>query len=101
MKTFMLALIISLFTLQGVFSLTNTVRIDDDKYCAKLRDGKLTMMHNGSVLTANVTLTNGTQIKTDGSIVKPDGATVVLKEGECVDKDGISEEKKPKKSLGK
>jgi hypothetical protein len=95
MKTFLLILVTSLFTLQGVFSITHPV--NDDQYCAKLRDGKLVMMHDGIIMTADVTLQNGTQIKMDGSIIKQDGETIVLKDGECVDKNGISGEKKPKK----
>lgn len=99
MKTFLLALIISLFTLQGVFSWNNPT--PDDQYCAKLRDGKLIMMHDGAIMTGDVTLENGTQIKIDGSVVKPDGETIVLKDGECIDKKGITEEKKPKRKYRK
>lgn len=69
----------------------------DDSYCAKLRDGKLVMMHNGEVMTADVTLENGTQIKTDGSIITQDGKTIVLKDGECVNKKGIVEDGHPKR----
>ena len=98
MKTFLLVLITSLFALQGFFNVN--VPQDDEKYCAKLRDGKLVVMHEGAVLTGDVTLQNGTQIKTDGSIVKQDGQTIVLKEGECVDKSGVSETK-PKKKMRK
>jgi hypothetical protein len=97
MKVFLLLLVTSLFALQGVFN--TTVPQDDERYCAKLRDGKLVVMHEGSVLTGDVTLKNGTQIKIDGSIVKQDGGTIVLKDGECVDKNGMSEEKKPKKKF--
>jgi hypothetical protein len=88
-------LVTSLFTLQGVFSVNN--RTTGDQYCAKLRDGKLIMMHEGVIMTGDVTLENGTQIKIDGSVIKPDGETIVLKDGECIDKKGITEEKKPKK----
>lgn len=98
MKTFLLVLVVSLFALQGVF---NTPQSDDGRYCAKLRDGKLIIMYEGTVVTGDVTLENGTQIKTDGSVVKPDGETIVLKDGECIDKKGISEEKKPKRRLRK
>lgn len=96
MKNILLVLLTSLFVLQGVFGF-NTQQREGDQYCAKLRDGKLVMMHDGIMLTADVTLQNGTQIKVDGTIVKPDGGTIALKDGECVDKDGVSPEKKPKK----
>ncbi len=61
---------------------------DDDKYCAKIKDGKVSVMHEGNPITGTVTLTNGTQIMTDGTIVNRDGTKSVLKEGECADKDG-------------
>jgi hypothetical protein len=95
MKTFLLAFITSLFVLQGIFGFTR--QNNDEQYCAKLRDGKLVVMYAGNILTGDVTLKNGTQIKIDGSVVKPDGETIALKDGECVDKDGISPEKKPKR----
>lgn len=95
MRNFLLVLVTSLFVLQGVFGFN--AQKEGDQYCAKLRDGKLVIMHDGILLTADVTLKNGTQIKVDGTIVKPDGGTIALKDGECVDKDGVSPEKKPKK----
>ena len=70
---------------------------NDDNYCAKLRDGKLVMMHNGEIMTADIVLENGTQIKTDGSIVMQDGKTIVLNDGECVNKKGKVEDGHPKK----
>lgn len=64
---------------------------DKDRYCAKLKDGKLTVFHEGNTLTGTVTLTNGTQIMTDGTVMKKDGTKVMLKEGECVNKEGAIE----------
>jgi hypothetical protein len=77
MKNFLLVLVTSLFVLQGVFGFTQ--QKDGEQYCAKLRDGKLVMMHDDILLTGDVTLKNGTQIKVDGTIVKPDGGTIALK----------------------
>ncbi|HEV7231890.1 MAG TPA: DUF6799 domain-containing protein [Bacteroidia bacterium] len=65
-----------------------TSAVHGDKYCVKLKDGRLVTMHEGSEITADVTLANGTQVKTDGTVIKKDGTKVVLREGECVDKDG-------------
>ena len=61
---------------------------NDDKYCAKVKDGKVAVMHDGNPITGTVTLTNGTQVMTDGTIVMRDGTKTTLKEDECVDKDG-------------
>jgi hypothetical protein len=73
--------------------------VHGDKYCAKMKDGKLTVMHEGNVLAADASLSNGGTVRTDGTIVKKDGSTVTLKEGECVDKDGkIMKETKKEKS---
>jgi hypothetical protein len=80
--------IIFLF-IAAVFSL-NTIAADPhgDKYCAKMRDGKMVIMYEGKTVTADVTLANGTLIKTDGTIIRQDGTSVMLKEGECIDRDG-------------
>ena len=70
-----------------------------EKYCAKLKDGKLVVMHRGAVLNSDVTLANGTVVKTDGTIVKKDGSTLMLKENDCIDKAGkVAEENTNKKS---
>ncbi len=57
-------------------------------YCAKLRDGKVIVMQNKKELTIDVTLANGTTVKTDGTILKPDGTQINLKKGECADNNG-------------
>jgi|GEM_PF-1446747 len=59
-----------------------------DKYCAKLRDGRLIVLHQGQEVTAEVTLENGTVIKPDGTVIKKDGTRVVLRDGECVSVEG-------------
>ena len=58
---------------------------------AKMVDGKMMMMKNGSwvAMTSEVTMTNGTKVKTDGTVVMKDGKTKKLKNGECVKSDGM------------
>ena len=60
----------------------------DDRYCAKMKDGVMKVVHEGEVITMDVLLADGTQVKTDGNIIKKDGTRITLKEGECVDKSG-------------
>lgn len=70
-----------------------------DKYCVKMQDGRLTVVHEGSAINSDVTLSNGIIIQIDGTILKKDGSKVELKEGECIDKDGkVTEENSKKKS---
>ncbi len=59
-----------------------------DKYCAKMKDGLKVIMHKGDLLASEITLTDGSRLKTDGTVVKKDGTTWVLKDGDCVEKDG-------------
>jgi hypothetical protein len=59
-----------------------------DKYCAKLRDGRIVVSYQGNLITSDVTLENGTIIKPNGTIIKRDSVRLVLKEGECVDLKG-------------
>jgi uncharacterized protein YdeI (BOF family) len=58
------------------------------KYCAKLKDGKIMVVQNKNELTIDVTLANGTTVKTDGTIIKTDGSQIILKNGECIDNSG-------------
>src|SRR6185295_7409417 len=59
-----------------------------EKYCAKVKDGNLMVMQNKAELTIDVTLENGTIVKTDGTVIKKDGSKMVLKDGECLDHNG-------------
>ena len=74
-----------IFLTASIFSLSMLTAGNDpvsgDKYCAKIKDGKLTVMYQGYPLTSSITLN-------DGSIIKKDGSTVLLREHQCVDKDG-------------
>ena len=65
---------------------------DPDKYCAEFRDGVLKVIHNGEPLTEDVTLANGTKIHTDATIEKKDGSVTVMKDGQCVDLAGNSDD---------
>jgi hypothetical protein len=58
------------------------------KYCAEMKDGKLTMMNEDKVMTADVTLDNGIIITSDANVVNKDGKKTALKAGECIDTDG-------------
>jgi hypothetical protein len=61
---------------------------EGDKYCARMKDGMMRVMHENHPITTTIVLHDGTQIKTDGTVIRKDGTHYVLKEGECVDKDG-------------
>lgn len=91
MRTLIVIIAVSAF----MFHITSTDTQPLDQYCAELRDGKLVVMFQGTVLTSDVTLDNGVQLKTDGTLIKEDGTTLVLKQGECIGKDGKLPEKKP------
>src|ERR1051325_6053645 len=60
----------------------------NSSYCALLKDGKMTLMKEGKQVNNEVTLSNGFKIRTDATLVKTDRTETVLKNGECVDKDG-------------
>jgi hypothetical protein len=88
-----------------IFAFNTSLKSLDDnnkKYCCKKKDGKVTVMHDGSALKSDATLDNGTTIKTDGTVIKKDGSKVMLKEGECVNMDGkIVMEKHKNKGMDK
>lgn len=60
-----------------------------DKYCAKMKDGKKIVLHNGVQMKTYITLKNGTRIMPDGTIIKSNGARATLTSGECMTKEGI------------
>lgn len=94
MKNFVL-LFALVFSLKVVPENRDVVpRQNEDKYCAKLKDGKIMVVREGSAIAADITLTNGTTIKTDGIVITKDGNSFTLKEGECVDKNGAIPYKK-------
>jgi len=103
-KTIKLLILLIIGSVFSVYAITGNPPVPakhPEKYCAKMKDGKKVVMHMGSAITADVTLNNGTVVKTDGTIVKSDGSTMTLKEGECISKDGdmsMEKHKKDKKS---
>ena len=86
MKTLITLIAASVFSFSAA---AHGLKEHPEKYCAKMQDGKKTVMHQGKAITAEVTLENGTKIKPDGTITKKDGTTLMLEEGECISKDGI------------
>ena len=60
------------------------------KDCVMMKDGKLHVMKGTSItgLDKNLTLANGTVIKTDGTVKAADGTEMTLKEGEAIDMEG-------------
>jgi hypothetical protein len=97
MKTIATFIIASIFSL-NILAGNDTIN-HPDKYCAKIKDGKKVVMHQGKAITTEVTLSNGTKIQTDGIIIKPGGTR--MEEGECIDKDGIIAEERDKNNKPK
>jgi hypothetical protein len=82
---FLSALSISVFAqLDSTKSRTTPIQ-----YCAEYRDGMLVVKGDNKEITSDITTANGTVIKPNGNIVKKDGVTTILKEGECIDAQGV------------
>jgi hypothetical protein len=58
------------------------------EYCAKLKDGRLVVIHDETIMTAEVSLKDGVRIKPDGTVMVKDSVRFVLQDGECVDENG-------------
>lgn len=73
---------------------------EPEHYCAQEANGKITVMYKSAVLTHDVSLDNGSVLKSDGTLVKKNGSRVMLKAGECVAPSGkmtiLKTEKNPK-----
>ncbi|HYG50137.1 MAG TPA: DUF6799 domain-containing protein [Flavobacteriales bacterium] len=59
-----------------------------NKYCAKMKDGVLRVMHEGTIVNSTVTLNNGTVLHADGQIVYKNGTRKQLEAGQCISRDG-------------
>ena len=65
-----------------------TGEASSEKYCIKLRDGKLSVMLEGKIITSEVALDNGWILRPDATVLKKDGTTISLSEGQCIALDG-------------
>src|SRR5438552_2131344 len=99
MKTIVVLIAMSIFSASAIAQFSSaSANSWKNKYCATMKDGKLTVMNEGKAMTADVTLANGVKIKTDGTVTKANGTMVTLKDGECVDNAGnvVAKEKMKK-----
>jgi uncharacterized protein DUF6799 len=62
--------------------------IKQEKYCASLKDGQVTLMHEGLPVTSEVELNDGGKVTPAGIVVKKSGNVVTLNNGDCIDKEG-------------
>lgn len=99
MKTLIISCITSIIL---YFAPAYTIKVYDttDKYCAKLKDGKIVVMHKGMQVQSDVTLTDGSLIKADGSLITKDGIKRFMRDGECVTSDGKMMDPGMKESVG-
>ncbi len=73
-----------------------------EQYCARVKDGKVIVMSGQKEIYNDITLANGTKIKSEGPVIeKKDGTTKSLKEGECVDAQGNIIKSKTQEKLKK
>lgn len=64
---------------------------EPQKYCSNLKNGVMTLMQNGKIITSAVVLNDGSRISEAGSVTRTDGSTTILKNGECINSNGIIE----------
>lgn len=87
-----LALILSILSVTtGVFGQIDSSGINNNiRYCAQMKDGILVVVDDDNQeISSDVKTDNGTVIRSNGNIIKQDGVTTVLKEGECVNIQGV------------
>lgn len=84
MKQLIIALAVLAFGYNSAFEQVS----DADKYCAKMKDGMMKVMHEGEIVASEVKLDDGSVLKNDATIIRKNGTIVNMKDGECVDKAG-------------
>lgn len=65
------------------------ILVEPGQYCAQMRDGKMIVLFEGKEITGDVFLKNGSTIKPDGTVISKDGVRFSLKEGQCIDQNGL------------
>ena len=93
MKTIFFIIAAGILSLNAIDDLPNKF---ETNYCAEMRDGILTIVHDGTAINSDVTLANGTTIKINGTVILKDGSKISLSEGDCVDAEGILMKDAPK-----
>lgn len=59
----------------------------EGKYCVMLKDGKVVVMLNETLIDHDIVFKDGSKLTPTGDFIKK-GKTTVLKNGDCVDKNG-------------
>lgn len=88
MKTKILVLFIVSFS-SAAFAQTDLNDKKNRQYCAELKDGILVVTADEKMITSDIITANGTIIQANGNIIQKDGITTVLKDGECIDTQGL------------
>ena len=61
---------------------------DNVTYCALLMSGKIILTADGKQVYSDVKLQKGIKLPTGGIVIYPNGSKVILKNGECIDREG-------------
>jgi hypothetical protein len=89
MKTIMVTIAAALISLSAAAYNPGN---DPSDYCVTKKNGKTVVEYKGRTITKDVTLKDGTKIRSNGTVVLADGASVKLKDGECINENKISDE---------
>lgn len=89
----MRSIVATIFTCGLLLSLLSVTHRDPgidlvNQFCARMKDGKIEVVHQGKAIVNEVMLANGTKVKPDGAVVTSAGRRKKLKDGECIDKEG-------------
>lgn len=63
--------------------------IPDSAYCLIVKGQTQVLTQSGVEIKEDVKLTNGDRISVEGRLRRTDGTEIKLKEGECIDKNGL------------
>ncbi len=87
-----LALTLTVFSLSAAaFAQIDSSKSNNNmQYCAQMKDGILVVVdEDNQEISSDIKTENGMVIQSNGNIVKKDGVTTVLKDGECINTQGI------------
>jgi hypothetical protein len=74
-----------MFSMVSAQEVEGNMKQDSSTFCFIIKDGLPVIMSEGKQVYNEVTLQNGTVIKTDGTVIKHSGEMMTLRQNECID----------------
>src|SRR5436190_10953937 len=80
--------VLQMSTLSHALPKDLNIQVNNVKYCATLKDGKMTLHKENEEVASDITLKDGSIMTKDGTVMRKDGTKVLLQNGDCINEKG-------------